>query len=132
MSPDMTVSAERRYARDVTHQHHTIDYIELSVTDMAEAKRFYTEAFDWSFNEYGPDYAGIRKAGGGETGGLRRVEHVTRGGPLVILFSGDLEASLRAVRDAGGQIVTEPFSFPGGRRFHFTDPAGNELAVWAE
>lgn len=116
----------------MTHQHHTINYIEFSVTDMAEAKRFYTEAFGWSFNEYGPDYAGIRKAGGGEVGGLRLMDEVTRGGPLVILYSNDLEASLQAVRDAGGEIVVEPFSFPGGRRFHLTDPSGNELAVWSE
>lgn len=116
----------------MTSHHHTISYIEFSVSDMAEAKRFYTQAFGWSFNDYGPDYAGIRKDDGGEAGGMRLVESVTRGGPLVILFSSDLEASLQAVRDAGGEIVTEPFSFPGGRRFHFTDPSGNELAVWAE
>jgi len=113
-------------------QHHTIDYIEFSVSDMAEAKRFYTEAFGWSFNDYGSDYAGIKKKSGGEVGGMRQVAEVTRGGPLVILYSDDLEASLQAVRDAGGEIVTEPFEFPGGRRFHFTDPAGNELAVWSQ
>ncbi|MGD8328379.1 MAG: VOC family protein [Acidobacteriota bacterium] len=113
-------------------QHHTIDYIEFSVSEMAEAKRFYTGAFGWSFNDYGPEYAGIKKEGGGEVGGMRQVAEVTRGGPLVILYSDDLEASLQAVRDAGGEIVTEPFEFPGGRRFHFTDPSGNELAVWSE
>jgi len=116
----------------MTLQHHTINYIEFSVTDMAEAKRFYTEAFGWSFNDYGPDYAGIRKDDGGEVGGLRLMEEVTRGGPLVILYSNDLEATLESVRKAGGEIVVEPFEFPGGRRFHFTDPSGNELAVWSE
>ena len=113
-----------------TSEHHRIDYIELTVTDMAEAKRFYTAAFGWSFNDYGPDYAGIQGSSR-EVGGLRRDSSVQRGGPLVVLFSTDLEESLAAVREAGGSIVTDPFDFPGGRRFHFTDPSGNELAVWA-
>lgn len=116
----------------MNQQHHTIDYIEFSVTDIAEAKRFYGAAFGWEFNDYGPEYAGIKKDAGGEVGGMRLAENVQTGGPLVILFSDDLEASLQAVRDAGGEIVTEPFEFPGGRRFHFTDPSGNELAVWSD
>jgi len=117
---------------EMSQQHHTIDYIEFSVTDVAEAKRFYAAAFGWGFNDYGPEYAGIQSGDGGEAGGVRLVANVATGGPLVILFSEDLEASLESVREAGGEIVTEPFEFPGGRRFHFTDPFGNELAVWAE
>ena len=117
----------------MSQQHHTIDYIELAAPDLAAAKRFYGTAFGWEFTDYGPDYAGIRKkSGDGEVGGIRREDGVQRGGPLVILYSEDLEASVRAVVDAGGQVVKEPFSFPGGRRFHFTDPAGNELAVWSD
>jgi len=112
------------------HEHHAIDYIELIVSDLAEAKRFYTTAFGWRFNDYGPAYAGIQGSER-EVGGLRQVNEVTRGGPLVVLFSRDLEASLVAVRDAGGAIVQPPFEFPGGRRFHFADPSGNELAVWS-
>ena len=111
------------------HQHHTIDYIELTVTDLAEAKAFYASAFGWTFNDYGPTYAGIVR-GAGEAGGLT-VGEVRPGGPLVVLYSDDLEGSVAAVVEAGGAIVKEPFDFPGGRRFHFTDPAGNELAVWA-
>ena len=118
-------------SREMTHQHHTIDYIELAVVDLAEAKRFYGAAFGWTFNDYGPDYAGIQRLGGGEVGGMRQDATVQRGGPLVILYSEDIEASVTAVRDAGGQIVKQPFAFPGGRRFHFRDPAGNELAVWS-
>lgn len=115
------------------HQvHHTIDYIEFTVTDMAAAKRFYTAAFGWKFTDYGPDYAGIQRASGeGEVGGMRLDTNVTRGGVLVVLYSDDLAASVAAVEAAGGAITTPPFSFPGGRRFHFTDPSGNELAVWA-
>jgi len=113
------------------HIHHAIDYIEFSVTDMAAAKRFYAEAFGWEFTDYGPEYAGIQKQDG-EAGGLRLQSEVTTGGPLVILYSANLEATLSGVRDAGGRITTEPFAFPGGRRFHFLDPSGNELAVWSE
>jgi predicted enzyme related to lactoylglutathione lyase len=111
------------------HLHHGIDYVEFAVTNMADAQRFYARAFDWTFTDYGPDYAGIRKPDG-EAGGLRVDTAVTRGGPLVILYSDSLDVTLKRVQDAGGTITTAPFEFPGGRRFHFTDPSGNELAVW--
>ena len=113
------------------HKHHRIDYIEFAVRDLVEAKRFYSAAFGWTFNDYGPEYAGIRGDDGGEVGGMHQIEPLRRGGPLVVLYSDDLEASLAAVRPAGGTVVKDPFSFPGGRRFHFTDPSGNELAVWS-
>jgi len=116
---------------DAQHVHHGIDYIEFSVTNMAEAKRFYESAFQWQFNDYGPDYAGIQKDGG-EAGGMRQTHEVSAGGPLVILYSNDLEKTLAKVREAGGEITKEPFSFPGGRRFHFHDPSGSELAVWSD
>ncbi len=114
-----------------THPHHGIDYIEFTVTDMQAAQAFYGKAFGWEFTDYGPDYAGIRK-GDGEMGGFRSDIPVKPGGVLVILYSKDLAASLEAVQAAGGAITTEPFEFPGGRRFHFADPSGNELAVWSE
>jgi predicted enzyme related to lactoylglutathione lyase len=113
------------------HTHHTIDYIEFPVTDVAAAKAFYAAAFGWSFEDYGPDYAGI-KGDGKEVGGLRRDSEVRAGGPLVILYSNDLEGSVEAVTSAGGTILEPIYSFPGGRRFHFADPAGNELAVWSD
>lgn len=112
------------------HTHHTIDYIEFTVRDLAAAKHFYTAAFGWAFTDYGPEYAGIQGPEG-EVGGLRQTHEVRKGGPLVVLYSTDLAASLEAVRSAGGTVVKEPFSFPGGRRFHFLDPSGNELAVWS-
>ncbi len=111
--------------------HHGIDYIEFAVTDMTAAKRFYETAFDWAFSDYGPTYAGI-KGETGEIGGFRLDDKVMPGGPLVTLYSKDLEASLERVRDAGGIITQETFEFPGGRRFHFQDPSGNELAVWSD
>jgi predicted enzyme related to lactoylglutathione lyase len=127
MSGDGTPPAPQR--------HHAIDYVELTVTDLDRAKRFYADAFGWQFTDYGPDYAGFRdpRSGDGEAGGLARADVVrTGGGPLVLLFSADLDATLAAVTGAGGQVVNGPYDFPGGRRFHFTDPDGTELGVWSE
>ena len=115
----------------MAHTHHTIDYVELSVVDLDAAKRFYERAFGWQFNDYGPEYAGIRdRTGEGEVGGLGVGREPGPGGSLVILYSDDLEASVAAVEGAGGTITEAPYDFPGGRRFLFTDPAGNQLAVW--
>ncbi len=112
--------------------HHAIDYIELNVTDLAAARAFYEAAFGWQFNDYGPDYAGIRSPDGdGEVGGLNPARAPRPGGPLVLLFSDDLDATVAAVEAAGGVVIEPPYPFPGGRRFHFTDPSGNELGVWA-
>lgn len=113
------------------HAHHGIDYIEFGVTDMAAAKAFYGAAFGWSFTDYAPGYSGIQ-GDGKEPGGFALVEAVRAGGPLVVLYSDDLEATQAAVEAAGGSIAKPAFDFPGGRRFHFTDPSGNELAVWAK
>jgi pimeloyl-ACP methyl ester carboxylesterase/predicted enzyme related to lactoylglutathione lyase len=113
------------------HTHHEIDYIEFSVVDVAAAKRFYAAAFGWTFTDYGPDYAGIHGRDR-EQGGFRRADSVPKGGPLVVLYSKDLEATLAAVKAAGGRITEEVFSFPGGRRFHCADPSGNEIAVWSD
>ncbi len=120
---------------DPSPRHHALDYVELTVSDLDRAKRFYADAFGWQFTDHGPGYAGIRGPAGGpdEVGGLRLEDEVrTGGGPLVLLFSADLDATVEAVARAGGQVVNGPYEFPGGRRFHFTDPSGNELGVWAE
>lgn len=103
-----------------------------AVTDMEKAKRFYASAFGWAFNDYGPDYAGIRKPGGGEAGGLRAAPRVAAGGPLVVLYSENLESTFESVKKAGGAVTKPIFEFPGGRRFEFKDPSGNELAVWGK
>jgi len=114
------------------HRHHAIDYIEFAVRDLAAAKRFYADAFGWEFTDYGPAYSGIKGADG-EVGGMYPSEAVPAGGGLlVILYSKDLEQSLTAVKAAGGTISRSPFAFPGGRRFHFLDPSGHELAVWSD
>lgn len=108
-----------------------IDYIELPCSDIAKAKAFYTAVFGWTFTDYGPDYTSFhdgRLAGGFTTDRVAR----TGGGPLVVLYVADLEAAQVRVEKAGGRIALPIFSFPGGRRFHFLDPTGSELAVWSE
>ncbi len=107
--------------------HHTFDYVELPAADVARSRNFYRAAFGWAFNDYGDQYAGIVGSDGGEVGGLSGFADAR---PLVLLYSDDLESSLRAVEAAGGTVSTPPYDFPGGRRFHFTDPSGNELGVW--
>jgi len=105
-----------------------LDYIELSAAggSLDSVKAFYAAAFGWSFKDYGPSYSAFEE---GLDGGFQ-TESTAK--PLPILFSTDLERTLAAVEEAGGRIVKPIFEFPGGRRFHFIDPAGNELAVWAE
>lgn len=107
-----------------------IDYIELPVDDVGVAKAFYGAVFGWKFTDYGPDYASFEdgRLAGGFEGGRTGM----RGGALVVIYAAALEAVRDAVLLAGGTIVRETFDFPGGRRFHFTDPAGNELAVWSD
>jgi predicted enzyme related to lactoylglutathione lyase len=107
-----------------------VDYLELPATSIPDIKRFYTSAFGWKFTDYGPDYTSFED--GRLTGGFRRADGVGKDGPLIVIFAVDLADSEARVRKAGGRIVKPVFSFPGGRRFHFTDPSGNELAVWSD
>ena len=111
--------------------HHSIDYIGFSVTDMTTAKAFYNAVFGWQFTDYGEGYAGIQ-GDGREVGGFAKADSVVKGGPLVVIYSDNLEATFDAVKNEGGKIESETFSFPGGRRFHFSDPSGNVLAVWTQ
>jgi predicted enzyme related to lactoylglutathione lyase len=107
-----------------------IDYIEFPATDVAKTKAFYERAFGWKFTDYGPDYTSFQD--GRIAGGFTKEDKVVRGGLLVVLYASDLAATEKKVRDAGGAITKDAFPFPGGRRFHFSDPSGNELAVWSE
>jgi uncharacterized protein len=107
-----------------------IDYIEFSVKSVPDAKRFYGKAFGWSFEDYGPDYASF--SDGRLSGGFQTAAQAQTGGPLVVIYAADLETMEQGVAQAGGTIVRPIFSFPGGRRFHFTDPSGQELAVWSD
>ena len=107
-----------------------IDYIEIACTDIAATKRFYEGAFGWTFTDYGPDYTSFED--GRLAGGFYKADAARAGSVLVVMFAVDLAAMEQRVRSAGGRIVKPIFSFPGGRRFHFADPSGNELAVWSD
>ncbi len=110
----------------------TINYLELPMTDPAATRAFYEAAFGWTFTAWGTDYLSFD--GAGLDGGFDRTRPVgpSGAGALPVLYHADLAAAQSAVEAAGGAIVQAIFPFPGGRRFHFTDPAGNELAVWSE
>lgn len=108
----------------------TINYVEFGVKAVPEIKRFYGEAFGWRFQDWGNTYASFE--GAGVDGGFNAEEPAAITHPLIILFAADLEAALARVEKAGGKTVKPIFSFPGGRRFHFTDPSGNELAIWSD
>ena len=107
-----------------------VDYVEFPATDLEATKTFYTEVFGWQFTDYGPTYTSF--ADGRLAGGFDATLDVKVGGALVVIYATDLEGVAKAVRDAGGKIVKEIFDFPGGRRFHFADPNGDELAVWSD
>jgi predicted enzyme related to lactoylglutathione lyase len=107
-----------------------MDYIEFGAGDIAATKEFYAGVFGWKFTDYGPDYTSFED--GRLAGGFAKADKVMRGGPLVVLYAADLAGMAAKVKAAGGVIVKEIFSFPGGRRFHFTDPGGNELSVWSD
>ncbi len=107
-----------------------MDYIEFPATDIVKTKSFYEKVFAWKFTDYGPDYTSFED--GRLAGGFSKERHAIQGGPLIVIYAQDLPAMEQAVRSAGAKISKEIFSFPGGRRFHFIDPNGNELAVWSE
>ena len=109
--------------------HHQIQYIEFLSSDLEAAKGFYSTAFGWQFTDYGPEYAAF--AGEHVDGGFAKGAP-QKGSVLVILYSERLEETKAEVEKAGGVIVKDIFTFPGGRRFQFSDPDGNELAVWSD
>lgn len=106
-----------------------LDYLEMpGGGDLGALKRFYAEAFGWTFTDYGPTYAAYAE---GLDGGFDADSEGVKS-PLPVLYADDLEAFVEKVTAAGGTIVDPIFAFPGGRRFHFRDPAGNLLGVWSE
>lgn len=111
--------------------HTHIDYVEIPSSDLSTSKAFFAEVFGWTFVDYGDHYVDIQNAGLG--GGLYTSDQVMSaeaGSALIVLKSDDLLASIRDIEAAGGQLSKPIFSFPGGERFHFLDPVGNEFAVW--
>ena len=112
-----------------------INYVEFNVADIGRSKRFYGDAFGWTFTDYGPAYCefsdGHMKGGFDASEPSRAGEGGHARGPLVVLYGSDLADVQTSVEAAGGRIVKPVFELPGGRRFHFTDPDGYELAVWS-
>lgn len=114
-------------------EHHKINYIEIPTRDIERTKIFFAKVFNWSFTDYGPDYTSIDN--GSVDGGFFSSDKIVStkiGSVLVVLYSDDLDKSSAKVLEHGGRIITATFSFPGGSRFHFSDPTGNEYAVWTE
>jgi uncharacterized protein len=114
-------------------QHEKLDYVEMPSKNIAASKAFFTAVFGWDFTDYGPEYTAFSNQG--LDGGFFAADFVAApnsGGALVIFYSNNLEQTQAKVEAAGGHITTPIFTFPGGRRFHFTEPGGNELAVWGD
>ncbi len=110
-----------------------LNYVEFPAHDIEGTKQFFNAAFGWAFQDYGPDYTAFAEQG--LDGGFYRAElnsTVAAGGALLVLYSEQLEVTQTQVEQAGGKIAKAIFSFPGGRRFHFIEPSGNELAVWSD
>ncbi len=114
-------------------EHGKIDYVEFPAIDMAATKAFFKKVFGWKFKNHGQEYTSFSDQG--LNGGFyRSVLHSTtgNGAALVVFYSEDLETTQAKIEKAGGVIVKPTFSFPGGRRFQFTEPSGNEFAVWSD
>ena len=114
-------------------QHEKIDYLEFPSRDIETTKTFFSQVFDWSFTDYGPEYTAFANAG--IMGGFYQADltaTTAQGSVLVVFYSKALEQTQAKIEAAGGSVVKPVFSFPGGRRFHFADPNGNEYAVWSD
>lgn len=114
-------------------QHEKIDYVEFATPDIPKTKAFFHQAFGWSFRDFGDEYSDFDN-GTGLAGGFYKADQVSKsanGSALIVFFSEDIEATQTKIEAAGGKIVKPLFPFPGGRRFHFEEPCGNEFAVWA-
>jgi predicted enzyme related to lactoylglutathione lyase len=111
-------------------QSNHITYIEFKANDLEATRQFYMACFNWKFMNYGPTYTSFSESG--VAGGFEQTNEEIKNGALIVLYHKNLEGIQRKVDEAGGKITREIFLFPGGRRFHFLDPSGNELAVWSE
>ncbi len=115
------------------NQHEKLNYVEFAACDLPATKTFFSRVFGWIFTDYGPDYTAFSDQG--LDGGFYKSElksNVEQGAALLVFYSTDLEKTLEKVIAAGGNISQAIFDFPGGRRFHFIEPSGNEFAVWSE
>ena len=113
---------------DIKDNH--INYVEFKAKDLEKIKDFYSASFGWTFTDYGPTYVAFSDSG--LEGGFEKTEHEIVNGALIVLYHKNLEVVKSKVIEVGGKITKDIFSFPGGRRFHFVDPSGNELAIWSD
>lgn len=113
---------------DIKDNH--INYIEFKARDLEKIKEFYTASFNWTFMDYGPTYIAFSESG--LEGGFEKSENEVKNGALVVLYHKNLDLIKNKILESNGEISKDVFSFPGGHRFHFIDPAGNELAVWSD
>ena len=114
------------------HQHEKINYLEFPAQDIALTKSFFHRVFGWKFVDYGPDYCAFSNAG--IDGGFYKSSlssSASKGSCLVVFYSDNLQKTQQKIEAAGGSILKPVFTFPGGHRFHFSDPNGNEYAVWS-
>ncbi|MCF8371587.1 MAG: hypothetical protein K9H64_08185 [Bacteroidales bacterium] len=107
-----------------------INYVEFKAQDLEKTKEFYNQAFGWIFTDYGPDYIAFSESG--LEGGFERTDYDIVNGALIVVYHQKLDYIKDVIVDAGCEISKDIFAFPGGHRFHFIDPAGNELAVWSD
>ena len=108
-----------------------IDYVEIPAADLEKAREFLAAMFGWEFQMWGDDYMSFND--GRLDGGFRRApESAARDGVLLIFYSANLERDVKRVQQLGATVSADIFAFPGGRRFHFIDPAGNEYAIWSD
>jgi predicted enzyme related to lactoylglutathione lyase len=115
------------------NEHEKINYVEFPAREIKATKAFFEEVFGWSFEDFGPDYTAFSQQG--LDGGFFSSDQVAlteNGSALIIFYSEQLEITESKIINAGGKIIRPIFSFPGGRRFHFTEPSGNEFAVWSD
>ncbi len=113
--------------------HEKINYVEFPAKNIEKTKAFFNKAFGWDFKDYGPEYTSF--SGQGLDGGFFKsnlVVSAAKGSALIVFYSKDLESTRSKIEAAGGKIVQVIFNYPGGRRFHFADPNGNEYAVWSD
>ena len=114
-------------------KHESINYIEYPATDLAASKRFFERVFGWQFVDYGTDYSAFSESG--LDGGFYRsglASTTAKGSGLIVFYSAHIEQTQTKIEQFGGEINKALFNFPGGRRFHFIEPSGNEFAVWSE
>ncbi len=115
------------------NKHEKINYVEFPSNNLEETKSFFQSVFGWSFQDYGPEYSAFGNEG--IEGGFYKSDlhaSTNNGSALIVFYSNNINETQSKITEAGGKIIKPTFSFPGGFRFHFTEPSGNEFAVWSE